>query len=507
MPSRPTDETPRDRCDDRDLPEDAETYSQNPSGALAAKATPELLADAARGARTLDLWRLAWPVMLSQMLVTSVSLVDIAMVGRIGSHAQAAVGYATQFFFMTQSVLFAVGFACVALMARFIGAGEIARARAALAGSVGIALTTALVLVTAMLAAPERILQWLNAEPDVIEMTIPYLRLVLGSTLLLSVALTLESGLRADRNTVVAMRIAVFVATVKIALNWLLIFGALGMPRLELVGAGMATLVSQAVGLAAFVGVVMGRPPGSPVSLTRADFVAGRAFLRDIVRIAMPGVAERVVLNLALFVYFAFLGTYGTATVAAYTIGVRALSFTWIPGIGFAQAVGTFVGQALGRGDEAEAEATGRRAAWMSLGIAAVLGLIASVGRMPLSRVFTQDPATVAALEPFLLCLAIAQPMLQLHFTLAGVHRGAGDTWTPLVAATLGNWGLRVPLAYLFSSWLHWPILWLWMALIFDHAARAAWLLAGFRRGRWKHALAPHTAAGPLVAGVASIRR
>ena len=50
---------------------------------------------------------------------------------------------------------------------------------------------------------------------------------------------------------------------------------------------------------------------------------------------------------------------------------------------------------------------------------------------------FTDDRATIAALGPFLLCLAISQPMLQLHFTLAGVHRGAGDTWTPLIAATV----------------------------------------------------------------------
>jgi Na+-driven multidrug efflux pump len=183
------------------------------------------------------------------------------------------------------------------------------------------------------------------------------------------------------------------------------------------------------------------------------------------------------------------LGNYGTATVAAYTIGDRALSVTWNPGRGFAQAVGTLVGQALGRSDELLAEQTGRRAAWMSLGIAAVLGFGASFGRGPLSRVFTQDAATVAALEPFLLCLAIAQPMLQLHFSLAGVHRGAGDTWTPLVAATVGKWGLRVPLAYFFSAWLQLPVLWLWMALIFDHTARAAWLWVGFRSGRWKRAL------------------
>ena len=56
---------------------------------------------------------------------------------------------------------------------------------------------------------------------------------------------------------------------------------------------------------------------------------------------------------MALLSYFAILGTYGTVAVAAYTVGVRALSFSWIPGTGFAAAVATLVGQALGRGSEA----------------------------------------------------------------------------------------------------------------------------------------------------------
>ena len=78
-----------------------------------------------------EIWRIAWPVVLVQMLVNLVSLIDVAMLGHISSRALAAVGYATQFFFLVQSVLLAIGFACVALMARAIGAGDVARARRA----------------------------------------------------------------------------------------------------------------------------------------------------------------------------------------------------------------------------------------------------------------------------------------------------------------------------------------------------------------------------------------
>lgn len=471
--------------------EDAETASQNPSGALAVAAATTAAAAPriTRGLRG-EIWRLSWPVMLSQVLVTAVALVDIAMVGRIGPHAVAAVGYATQFFFMIQSALFAVGFACVALMARALGGGRQQEARQALAASLAIGVGTAVVLSTAVLIAPYAILGLLNAEPSVAELTVPYMRLVLGSSVLLALSLGIESGLRAEKDTVTPMRISVAVATVKVALNVVLIFGLLGLPRLELVGAGVATAVSQLLGVVLFVGVVRRRSPGSAVRLRLKDFVDGRRVLGRVVAIAAPGVAERIILNFALLSYFAILGGYGTEAVAAYTVGVRALSFSWIPGIGFSAAVATLVGHALGQGEEQVAVDTGRAALTMALGVAVVLAVASGLARGPIARVFTDDPATIANLVPFLLCLALAQPMLQGHFTLAGVLRGAGDTWTPLVAAAVGNWGVRVPAALLCAVVFKTNIVWVWAVIILDHLARALWLLAAFRRGAWKRRLA-----------------
>jgi putative MATE family efflux protein len=440
----------------------------------------------ARTAGVSEILRLSWPIMASQVLVTAVALIDIAMVGRLGPKAVAAVGYATQFFFMTQSALFAVGFACVALMARSIGAGDPDAARRALAASLVVGLGTAALVAAAVLVAPVWLLELLNAEPDVIVLTVPYMRLVLASTFLLAISLVLENGLRADRDTVRPMLIASAVAALKILLNALLIFGAWGAPRLELIGAGVATFAAQVFGLGLFLLVVARARPGSPLALRPRDLVVPFALIRRVVRVAAPGVAERIILNLALLDYFAILANYGTVAVAAYTVGVRALSFSWIPGTGFAAAVATLVGQALGAGDEREAVRIGKRAAWLALGVAVGLGMVGGLARMPIARMFTDDPATIAVLGPFLLCLALAQPMLQLHFTLAGVHRGAGDTWNPLAAATIGNWCFRVPIAALCAYVLHTGITWLWAALIFDHIARATWPTVTFRRGKWR---------------------
>lgn len=427
--------------------------------------------------------------MLSQALLNAVSLIDLAMVGRLGSDALAAVGYATQFFFLSQSVLFAVGFACIALMARSIGAGDPHRARAALAASMGIAIGSAALLAVGMLAAPRWLLGLLGAKPEIIEQTVPYLVLVLISSLPLAVSMMLEFGLRADRDSRTPMLISGVVTLVKIAGNALLIFGTLGLPRLELVGAGLATVLSQIVGVVLFTLACARANRDGPVGLRPRDFRAARPLVPDVFRIGLPSVGERVAHNLALLVYFRVLSEYGPIAVATYTVGVRLLSFSWIPGVAFGTAASTLVGQALGAHEPDEATRAGWRASGLAIVVAIVLGGICALMPETLAGLFTNDPVLVHSLVPFLLCLAAAQPALQTHFCLAGAHRGAGDTTTPFLASIVGNWLMRVPFAALFAFVLHWDVVWVWVVILGDHIARTIWLSITFHGGKWRQRL------------------
>jgi len=471
-----------------------------PSTTLAAQAAVSAPGEIPRrflgaGSRTREILVLSWPVMLSQVVISSAGLIDRAMIGRLGGNEDAAVplaavGFATQFFFLIQSTLFAVGLACVALMARAIGAGDPARARGIMAASLEVALVTAVVFTALMGWGGPWALNWLGATPEVTVAALPYLNLILGSSVLMAVALLIESALRANRNMRTPLAVALFVTVAKLGANWLLIFGNWGFPRLELVGAGLATVVSQVVAVAVLLVFIGKAHRDSPVALRWRDWKGARRLRGEIVRIALPSIAERLVMNGAMLVYFWVLSHYyGTVSVAAYTVGVALLSFSWIPGIGYAQSCATLIGQNLGAGRPREAVRIGWRSAGLALGTSVILGIVFAVSRTPLAELFTDDPVVVAALGPFMLTLALAQPFLQLHFTLGGAHRGAGDTWTPLVAATLGNWLFRVPLALACAMWFETSVLWIWYAIVFDHVSRAAWLTISFARQRWLYRL------------------
>jgi putative MATE family efflux protein len=439
---------------------------------------------------TVELLRLAWPVMGTMGLASLGNMVDRAMIGWLDGGANAAdalagAAYATQFFFLIQSALFAVGLACVAIMARAIGGGDDDRAQIGFAASMQVAMGVTVLLTVAFFAWAETGLELLGAEPRVVSKTLPYLYLLLSSTILLAFCLVIDSGLRANRDTMTPMRVALGITTVKLVGNAVLIYGLAGAPALGLTGAGLASLISQACGVALFLRALRRQPDTSPVRLVRTSWQRAATLRPEVVRIALPGVAERLVMSGAQLAFFGVLSHhYGTVAIAAYAVGVPLLSFTWIPGNGYAQAAATLVGQALGAKDPERAVRVGWSASLLALGTAVTVGVPVALGREVLAELFTGDADVVTELGPFLLVLACTQPFLQLHFTLGGAHRGAGDTMTPLVAAILSNL-LRLGLAWLFAAWLELSVIWVWFAIWVDHVFRAGFLLVTFRRRRW----------------------
>lgn len=447
-------------------------------------ATPAAVADPEELDR--DIWAMAWPAILSLVVVNLVDVFDVLLVGRLGRNTVAAWGYAAQSIHLIETLVQSVGIGCVALVARAAGAGDHARGRRVLAASCFVAQAVAIIGFLLSMLVPRQLLGLLDARPDVVEIAVPFLRLFAGAMVLYGAAFMFESALRANRNTRGPMFVAVGVMTVKILLSLLLIFGAWGLPRLELVGAGIATLGAHAVGLGLYVWLSrVSASEGLAVTFSWRDVREMWDVAWEVLVVSLPAMGERLIMSLALLTYFKILSGYGTAAIAAYAIGVRLLSFSWAPGIGFGAAASTFVGQALGASDSAGA----RRAAWRSVRQAVVvmcgLGVVFFFLRGVLARVFTADADVAASLLPFMAMLAIAQPFMGVHFTLGGVLRGAGDTVTPLVGTALGNWGFRVPLAWAFTRAFGHQLVWVWAALIADHFARMAVCGWVFVRGRW----------------------
>jgi putative MATE family efflux protein len=437
---------------------------------------------ARHGVRTI--LSLTWPVVLSQLIVNAVPIVDLLMLGKFGTPTLAAVGYAAQFVMLSQATLLAIGAACVAMMARAIGAQDIERARHAFSATLILALGATGVFTFITLVFPRGVLHLLAVSDAVVELAVPYFRLTLSAAPLMAIAFMYEHAFRSARDTLIPLLIAAATAIVKVGANCVFLNGLLGSPRLGLVGAGLATVVAQLCSVALYL-YASRKHPHRAVRLSLRQLRASWPMLREAYSVAWPAVVERLVMNAAMLVYFRFLGGYGIAAVAAYNVGVRILAFTWIPGLGLSVAAATLVAHALGAGDPVAARRAGVVALRIGVAISVVLASLFIFCRLTIARWFTTDPAVVAALDPFILLLGVGLPFLVTHFTLAGALRGAGDTLTPLWAAALGNWLFRVPLGYLVAQVLALPLFWVWSIMVVDHLTRAIWLSWSFRHSDW----------------------
>lgn len=433
--------------------------------------------------RSRKVWALAWPVVVTNLLQSLALTVDLIFVGALGPLALAATGVAAQVFWVGMVIGTGLAAGATALVARAIGAGDKEGADRATAAVVLLALAVSLPLMLAASYWDEPLLRLLGADESVVEAGGLVLRLLAfgipGNMLMLAAT----GALTGAGDTRPGLIVGVGVNVVNLVLDWLLIFGNLGFPRLGLAGAAVATAVSYGAGALAFLLLLWWGK--RPVALGRGALRLGET-MRRLVRVGAPAAAEAFVLALGFTAYLVLILRFGAEALAAHQIGLRVQGFAFMPGFGFSAAAAALVGQGLGRGEPREAEADG----WASigLGLLVMMALCAPLYLFaaPLASLFTDDPRALALGTTWIRAIVLAMPAIALHFGAAGALRGAGDTRWPLFVSFAGLWLVRLPLAWWIGVELGFGMLGVWAAYIVEYYARAIVTTWRYARGDWK---------------------
>jgi putative MATE family efflux protein len=430
------------------------------------------------------IWALAWPVIATFALESLVGLVDTLMVGRLGASAVAAVGIGAQILSFVHVVMTAVGTGTFAVVARRMGAGERPAAEEALRQSILAAAVLSAAVVLPVVALAPVLVRAFGVDEPVVVQGAPFVRRVMLAVPAGSVVFVIGSALRAAGDTRTPLLVGALVNVVNVAGNWVLIFGKLGFPALGVVGSATATVV--AFNLGAAVGLVLLLRGDLKLGLRRGGWRLRRRVVRRVLAVGVPAAAEQLLMQIGFFVYLVFAARHGTSAVAAYFIGVRILALSFLPGLGFAAAAATLVGQHLGAGTPERATASGWAASRLALLLMSAAGAVIFAFAAPIARAFVDDPAVVADAVSFIRVLAAAQPLMAVDYALGGALRGAGDTRFPLVAVVVGFYGARLLFAWA-AVGLGADLFWVWFALLPDYVARGALKAWRFRSGGWQH--------------------
>ena len=429
-------------------------------------------------------WALAWPVIFSFSIESFVGLVDMLMVGRLGKTAVAGVGVGVQILGAVDSAMFAMGTGTLAIVARHIGAGERREAEETLRQSIIAGFAIALLLIVPVVVFAPEFISAFRVDPAVIAEATPFLRVVMLGVPGASVLFVIVSSLRGAGDTRTPLAIGCVVGLVNVVVAFALIFGHFGLPALGVKGAAVATALAFTTGAALGIGLLLrGR---LVMRLRLRPFRVHGEIVRRVFRIGYPAALEHLFMQIGFFLYIVFAAHYGTAPVAAYFIGVRILALSFLPGLGFAAAAATMIGQNLGARRPREAERSGWAALQLAIWLMTACGVVIVAAAQPIARLFVDDPEVIADAVWFIRVLGALQPLMAIDFTLAGALRGAGDTRFPLVAVLLGFYVCRLGFAYVVTFRLALGVIWLWLALVGDYLVRS--LLKGwrFRSGAWQ---------------------
>jgi len=433
------------------------------------------------------IWRVAWPVMLGQVLHTTMTVVDMFWVGRLGAASVAAVALSGS----VLSVLFSAGsifsVGVLALAARAAGADSRAGVRESVRHGVWLAAAVSILPAVLGVLFAGTVLRWFGAEPAVVDAGRAYLAILLASLPGFFVGMTVYAGFQALGDTKTPMMVWLWANVANIVLDPLLIFGWLGLPRLGVAGAAIATVATQTAGLA--VMFVIFRRRGLLTLGGRLRWATARAIFGIGGAAGLQGVTR----PLTGMLLFGIVTGFGTEATAAFGIGLRLLALMYIYLGGLASAGQTLVGQSLGQGRPELAWRVGQRVSWLAFGIqGAALPFLFFLAPQ-LVRAFNSDPAVVHYGVDYLRVLAPLLVMVGLSTGWDSAMRGAGDTTPVMVAALVANWAVKIPAALLLARWLGLNGVWLGigLSLVVETA-----LLGGsyFRRGwlrkevRWEAA-------------------
>jgi MATE family multidrug resistance protein len=393
-----------------------------------------------------QLFRLAGPIVATQIAWVAMLTTDTAMIGRLGPEPLAGASLSLMVFFLGYIVCVGVTIATAGLAAQAFGARQPRIVRRVIRQGLW---------VTILLTAPcvagfahmGTLLAWTGQPPEALPHAEAYMS-TLKWCLPVGIAFTvLRNFVSALGRPMAALWVMLAGAALNALLDYGLIFGNFGLPRLELVGAGIATTTVNVLMVLALAAVIQWRRPFNKYQLFVRFWRPDWRIFRQIFRIGAP-IAAISVMEAGFFIGAVFvIGQFGAVAIAAHMIAMQMPHITFMIPMGLSQAATVRVGHAAGRRDAAGAYRAGWSAIAVGMLFAAVMTAVVLTLPGPFAGLFLDtartDSAAVLDLAVSLLLLAaLFQIADALQAVAAGALRGLNDTAFPMAIAGVSYWGL-----------------------------------------------------------------
>jgi putative MATE family efflux protein len=428
---------------------------------------------------------LAVPIILVNILQTAYQLTDTFWVGRLGTDAVAAVSISFPLIFLMISLGGGLAMAGTILVAQYKGKNDQKAVNHITSQTLMMVVVVSVILAAIGYLLSPLLVKLMGAETGVYSSAVSYMKVSFIGMILVFTYIVFQSLMRGIGEVKIPVYIVLGTVLLNLILDPLFIFGYGFIPAFGVVGAAVATIVTQ--GLAAIFGIIILIKGRYHIQLHLNDLKPDMPLIKKMFRLGFPASIEQSTRALGITAMTFLVAGFGTLTIAAFGIGSRILSFAIIPALGLSMATSTLVGQNIGAGKTKRAESIVKLSSLIGFVTLTILGILFFIFAEQISGIFIPgETETIAASAVFIRIMALTFGFIGLQQVLNGAFRGSGNTMITMILSIMTLWVLRFPLAYILSHHTDLGSIGIWIAYPLSNIAAGVVAIIWFAKGTWK---------------------
>lgn len=416
------------------------------------------------------------PILISQLALFSMTFFDTIMSGHASPTDLAGVAIGASLWVPVQSGLTGILMAVMPMVAQMLGAGRKDQVPFTIIQAlyVGIAIAVAVIIFGGLALNP--VMNMMQLEPDVREIAIGFLHAIAIGIIPLFLYTVIRCFIDALGETRVTMIITLFSLPINVVLNYALIFGHFGLPRLGGVGAGYASAITYWCILLISLFVVKRVHPFVEFGVFAKFYRISFSAWKELLKLGLP-IGFSIFFEVSIFAAVTlFMSEYSTITIAAHQAAMNFASFIYMVPLSISMALTIVVGFEVG----AKRFRDARQYSYLGIGIAVALSLLFGLGLLVFNKqvagFYTTDLEVLELAQHFLMYSILFLISDAVAAPIQGVLRGYKDVTVTFIVALVSYWVIGLPLGYVLAKFTSLAAFGYWIGLITGLAAGAIFL-------------------------------
>jgi putative MATE family efflux protein len=431
----------------------------------------------------------ALPIVVQQLITSSVQLVDNIMVGSLGEQAIDSVAVVNQLYFIVILVVFGILGGAGVYTAQYFGSKDFDKLQQTFRFKVIAALFIVFLSFIILTFFGSFFISLFTENPDIISGGMSYLKIVRFSMIPWAFSVSISFTFREIGITKPLLRVSLITILTNTILNYLLIFGSFGFPELGIEGAAIATVISRALEATLFIILAIKR--GKVFNSNIKDMLKiNPVVLKAIIMMAIPLMLNEILWSTGQTVFIEAYSTRGDNAYAAANITQAVSQLVFVIFGGISTAIAVMVGNTLGENKLEQARENSKKLIFASVVTAFCMGIILFILSYFIIDIYNVMDETKQFAAFNIRINAITIPIVAFNISMYFTLRAGGDTKSTFIMDSGYMWLIQVPTIFLLSRLTDLPITMLFLIVQLLEIPKMGFAYARYRKGNWIRNLA-----------------